>query len=377
MKIWILLLIGLTIQPIKGVSQGVVVNFDLDTNSWNIGEPMKLWLEFLATKDDSAGAAYWNEAELAKYGNKRYFGLKRELNFGQPNYLEFISYANIRVLSIRERGKYFKISNMLSFTNEVGTEDVYFMFHVYAGIENGGLKLFNALEINTQFLAHQKVGFINYYYPKTHLFDIQKAEQQNKFLVNLAENFNVPTAEVDYYFTETNEEIQKIKGFDFIFGDNGANMPTGISYIMERQVFSNGSGEYYPHEIIHVLLNPHFPKSHYWINEGVATYFGMSRGKKLDWHLEKLQTHLAQYPEVDLSEMLKLIRIDGTTGYSYVLGGYIVKSIFEDGGYTMLKEVMNEGRAEVDFYRVIKKYMGVKQKDINAVFREQISQLQF
>lgn len=363
--------------PHYGQSQGVVINFDLDTTSWNIGAPMKLWLDFLETKDDSAGAAYWNKAEVKKYGNKRYFGLKREEDFGQQNYLEFISYASINLMSIRKRGEYFKISNMLSFKNQTGGQDIYYLFHVYAGMDNGQLKLFNALQINTEFLAHQKIGFINYYYPKKHKFDRSKGEKQNKFLVKLADNFDVATLEVDYYFAETTEEIQAIKGLDFSFGDNGESIPTGISYIAERQVFSNGLGEYYPHEIIHVLLNPRFPKSHYWINEGVATYFGMSRGKELDWHLQKLQEHLAIHPEIDLSDMLKLLRIDGVTAYAYVLGGYIVQSIFEKGGYPLLKGAMSEGQSEDDFYRLINKYLGVKRKDINTVFRERISELKF
>jgi hypothetical protein len=155
------------------------------------------------------------------------------------------------------------------------------------------------------------------------------------------------------------------------------NWIKGISYILERQVFVNGSGEYYPHEIIHILLNPHYLKSHYWINEGIATYFGMSRGKELDWHLKKLQKHLNDHPEVDLNEMLALIRIDGTTGYSYVLGGYIVKRIFEKGGYPLLKEAMQMGRSEQDFYRLIKDFLGVKRKDINSAFREDIKNLTF
>ena len=103
----------------------------------------------------------------------------------------------------------------------------------------------------------------------------------------------------------------------------------------------------------------------------------MSRGKELDWHLEKLQKHLLEHPEIDICEMLKLIRIDGSTGYSYLLGGYIVKCIYEEGGYELLKAAMWEGRAEADFYRLIKKYLGVKQKDINSIFRERICELQF
>lgn len=359
------------VSPAK--SQGVVINFDLDTNSWDVGKPLNLWLDFLATANDTVGAKYWNKAELERYGNKKYFALKRELDFGRPDYLEFISYANIRVMSIRKRGEYYKISNSLTFTNTQGGEDLYFLFHVYAGFENGELKLFNALQINTaQLLSHQKVGFINYYYPKNHQFNFQLAEKQNDFLIELAKNFNVPVVEVDYYFAETTEEIQRIKGFDFIFGDNGENTPTGVSYIFERQVFVSGTGEYYPHEIIHVLLNPHYLKSHYWINEGVATYFGMSRGKELEWHLKKLNNHLIAHPEIDLNEMLKLVRIDGTTGYSYVLGGYIVKCIYEKGGYPLLIEAMQMGRRDIDFYRLIYEFLGYRRHQINDGIRNDL-----
>lgn len=376
LKKWFFILV--LMSSIHGFGQGVVLNFDLDTTAWDISKPTKVWLDFLKSGNDTLGAAYWNQEELNKYGTKNYFGLKRELDFGQPDYLSLIALANIRVMSVRKRGDYFKITNILSFINRQNKDDVYFIFHVYVGRENGKFKLYNALKVNAaNEMFSQKVGFIRYFYPKDHEFNLTLAKKQNDFLVELAHNFQVPVVEVDYYFASTTEEIQRIKGFDFNFGDNGISMPSGVSYIPSREIFTSGLGEYYPHEIIHVLLNPYFLRSHYWTNEGVATYFGMSRGKHLDWHLKKLQAFLPAHPEVNLSNMLSLVKLDGATGYSYVLGGFIVKRIFENGGYPALKRAMGYGRSEKDFYRMIEAELGVKRKAINVQFREWIAALKF
>lgn len=359
----------------SGRGQEVVVNFDVDTTIWKIQEPLNLWLDFLNTKNDSIGSCFWNSQEIDLRGPKDYFLHKNQLAFGMPDFLNFISYANIRVLSIRKRGDYYKISNSLAFLNEFGKEDLYAIFDVYAGDDQGELKLFNALHVNKERLLEQKkVGCITYYYPKNHVFDMEKAVQQNVFLVDLAASFKVPIVDVEYYFAETNEEIQRIKGFDYLFGDNGENIPSGIAYIPDRMVFTNGAGEYYPHEIIHILLNPHFPNAHFWINEGIATYFGMSRGQKLDWHLEKLYHYLKVHPEIDLGNMLSLRNVDGSTAYQYVLGGFVVQLIFEKEGYEGLKKALNAGVSDVEYYALIEDILGIKRDSINTEFRAKISE---
>lgn len=357
-------------------AQGITLNFDLDTTVWDVAEPLGFWIDFLETKNDSLGAVYWNNEEIEQYGSKEYFLLGKEANFGMPDFLEFISYSNIRILSVRERGEYYKISNSLSFENEQGGQDLYFMFHIYVGYENEELKLYNALKVNSdQHMSSKKVGFLTYHFPKNHLFNPGKAQKQNDFLEKFANDFGVPVVDIDYYFTETAEQMQEIKGFDFIYGDNGEDIPTGIAYVKDKTVFTSGAGEYYPHEIIHVLLSPHFKNAHGWINEGVATYFGMSRGKELSWHLSRLKKHLQNHPEIDLNNMLELINLDSYTGYRYVLGGFIVQLIYEKNGIWGVKEAMSAGRTDADFYALIEAQLDIKQEELNQVFRKKINAL--
>lgn len=371
-NIYTLLLLTLFIGGKHGYSQSVQLNFDLDTTVWDVAEPLNLWLDFLKTADDSIGAAYWNSEEVEAAGGSDYFFLEKELNYGYPDFLLMLSYADIRIMSVRKRGEYYKITNILSFKNEEKS-DIHCIFHLYAGLENGEMKLFNALKVNSELMMKTaKVGFLTYHYPKNHEFDLEKAELQNHFLIALADSFDVPVVDVDYYFAETTEEIQKIKGMDFSYGDNGEDIPTGRANAKDRMVFTSGAGEYYPHEIIHVLLNPHYPNSHLWINEGVATYFGMSRGKSLEWHLKKLNNHLSTHPEIDLNKMLELRSIDSSTDYRYVLGGYIVQKIFERQGYEGLKKALSGGKEEKDFYRVLEDQLDLKKNELNETLRKWI-----
>ena len=136
----------------------------------------------------------------------------------------------------------------------------------------------------------------------------------------MSKKFKVNIDTVDYYFANTNNVLLKARGFNFLIGNSGQEIPPGKADPKNRIVYASGLGEYYPHELIHFLLNPYFPNCHLWINEGVATYFGMSRGKKLDWHLKKLKKQLSEHPEINLNNMLELKTLDQYTDYRYVIG---------------------------------------------------------
>lgn len=363
----------LSITALSSSAQGVFMNFDIDTTVWDVKAPVDLWMEFLNTKDDSLGAEYWNAEEVSQYGVNDYLALGKELNYGHPNFLELLSYANIRIMSVRERSGYFKISNVLSFMNQEGKEDVHCMFYVYAGYEKGELKLFNPLKVNKELrMNSEKIGLLTYYFPKNHFFDKEKAQRQNDFITQLAMDFGVPAVEIDYYFAGTTEEMQELKGFDFLYGDNGPDRPTGRAYVKDKAVYTSGIGEYYPHEIIHVLVNPYYPDAHLWLIEGLATYYGMSRGKDITYHLKKLNKHLRGHPEIDLNNMLALNSIDAETDYRYVLGGFIIGEILKKDGIEGVKLALQGGRQEEDFYRVIEEQLGIERSAINTEFRKRI-----
>jgi len=357
-----------------GFSAGITTNYDLDTTVFDIADPLNLWIDFLKTEDDSTGAQYWNKAELKKYYESAYFLAENELQFGSDNFLKLLTYTNIKILSVRESGEYFKITSIIEFDQmEEGESNIQYILHVYAGLEEGELKLFNALGVSTkQNLQSTQVGYINYHYPKYHDFNIELAKQQNEFIIEFSKNFDIPIDTVDYYFAPTNEEIQRIKGFDFLIGDNGKQIPSGKADPQNRIVYSTGTGEYYPHEIIHILINPYYPNCHLWLNEGLATYFGMSRGKELDWHLRKVNTYLQENSDIDLSKMLVYKTLDQYTDYRYALGGYIIKKVFEKGGYEEVKEILNSGTSDDEFYNTVEKHLGVKRENLNNYIRNDL-----
>ncbi|WP_213944717.1 hypothetical protein [Litoribacter ruber] len=131
-------------------------------------------------------------------------------------------------------------------------------------------------------------------------------------------------------------------------------------------------GEYYPHEVFHVQIDPHFPNRHFWASEGVATLLGGSRGRSLDWHIKRTSHYLKQRPEIDLNNMLNLRALDGETSFHYVLGGLIAKKVFEKGSWSLLKELMSSGETDEAYYKAMHELLGIKRGEINNYIREQL-----
>ncbi|MCB0761382.1 MAG: hypothetical protein KDC12_07675, partial [Flavobacteriales bacterium] len=119
----------------------------------------------------------------------------------------------------------------------------------------------------------------------------------------------------------------------------------------------------------------HFPNKHFWITEGLATYLGGSRGMSLDWHIRRTTTYLNEHPEIDLNNKLELDNLDAHTSFHYVLGGLVVQRVFEDGGWEMLKDFMNSGTTDEEYYRAIEQYLGVRRSDLNSYIRKQLNLL--
>lgn len=368
----LLLLIFIPLASTQG--QTIRINYDIDTATYNVGAPLQLWMNFLEAGDDSISSKYWSAAEVEKYGRDSYFLIERELNFGTKNYLKLMNYATVTILSIRKLGDYYKINSLMEFPGKDSiTSNIQYIYNVYAGEENGELKLFNPLKINTDInLNSTTVGFIRFHYLKTHTFDEVLAKKQNDFLVDFAKHFEVPTDTIDYYFAPTREELAQIRGFDFIIGINGEEIPSGRADATGRIVYSSGLAEYYPHEFIHILLYPHYPNGHWWIHEGVATYFGLSRGKELNWQLERLNRHLAKHPEINLDTMLQYRTVDQFTDYSYALGGWVVQKAYEKGGYGLVKKLLNSGKTSEDFYAAIEEHLGIKQEGLDETIKAEL-----
>lgn len=368
-----LLLITFTIATLSYRAQDILINYDIDTTIHHVAGPLKLWIDFLKTRDDSIGAKYWNDAEVKKYGYQSYFLLENELDFGMDNFLELLGHSTVKVLQVKQSDGLFKISSLIEFKPEEARSNIPYIFHVYVKEQKGNFKLHNAIGINTElYLNHATLGYIRYHYPESHPFNRALAQKQSDFMTTFAENFDVQPDTVQYYFGSNHEELDNIKGLDFITGNSGEQLPFGKADPAHNIVYSSGLGEYYPHELIHVMLYKKYKKTHLWFEEGVATYFGMSRGKDLDWHLKKVNAYLLLHPELDLNNLTKLQNLDATTAFKYALGGFLIQYAYEKGGYALIKILLDAGNTDAEFYNALKEHLGLEQSSLNTFFRSEL-----
>ncbi|HET8804664.1 MAG TPA: hypothetical protein VFM72_08805, partial [Aequorivita sp.] len=214
------------------------------------------------------------------------------------------------------------------------------------------------------------VGFVDFYYPKYHTFNFQKAKKLNNFITDICEYFDVKPKPIEYYFADDFDEIQTLRGFDYYIGMGGETKPSGKA--ASDKVYCGGLGEYYPHEVFHVQIDEHYPNKHYWVSEGIATFLGGSRGQNLHWHLKRTYDYLKNHPKINLNNLLDLVNLDEYTSYHYSLGGLIAQKIYEKGGWTMIKEFMNSGKSDNDYYNAIEKYLGIKKSNLNTYLRKQL-----
>lgn len=343
--------------------QKVTYNHVVDSTNAEIKEVMMLFENYLASKQQNTVVnPFWNFEEQQKHGNYDFL----ESEFLPSLYMGIPAH----VMSIKFHNDICQIKIQFAYCKADGSLYILAIANYVAKKVNGKFKLFNALTLNKQAWNCTTVGIVDFYYPKYHRFDYQKAQKLNRFINEISSNFDVKPKPIEYYLADDYDEIQKLKGLDYYIGMGGHSKPSGRA--ADDKVYCGGLGEFYPHEVFHVQIDEHFPNKHFWVSEGVATLLGGSRGQTLDWHIKRTNLYLQEHPEIDLNNMLQLSNMDSETSYHYVLGGLIAKKILAKGGWTLLKEFMSSGKTDEDYYRAIEEFLGIKKAELDAYLREQL-----
>ncbi len=362
------------LNPVFNYSQNIYVDQSLlqNVDLFQLNEPLNLWLNFLKTQDDKIGSKFWNNKEIEQFSDSTYFQMSELDYFELGNKIKTLNYGTT-VLSITKSDSLFKITSKFEYRISDSTSVTPFIFHVYATKEKSSdsLKLYNPFPIN-KMLHFQELTFknITYVYPKSHKFNKSLAKKQYRILNNIEKDFDLSLENSSFIFTSDRTSYFQMRGYDFHFQNNGIEYPSGNADVLNNTVYSYGSDEYYPHELIHLLINPKWPNAHGWFLEGFATYFGGSRGKTLDWHLEKLNTYLLKNPELDLNNLLELKNMDDFTDFRYVIGGLFIKIAYEKGGTEMVTQLMTSENSDIGFYKTIESTLGIKKQSINQYIRD-------
>jgi hypothetical protein len=348
----------------KTFGQQVTINAGVDTTDQEIKAVIALWTNYLKSKpnkDNIKDSPFWAETEKKKF--QKVDQLLNAVDPGVPTYLM----GNPTVLYVKPKHDFFEIKTLFSWTDSLESVNASCITSVFAKKENEQYKLYNAQTINSKNWKTEQLGSVTFHFPQSHTFDKNEANKLLQSIGDLTKQWNLQTIPIDYYFADTYEEIQHLRGLDYFVGMGNKDKPGGMADVETGTVFAGGLGENYFHEVVHIYLNRLFPKSS--LVEGLAVFYGGSFGHDLKWHLTRLNDYLNQHPEINLNDLEKFNYMDNSTNPYSTIPGLLCYTAYKNGGLDKLKKLISHG----DTYMAIEKEFGIKKDGLNKYLRQQIN----
>jgi hypothetical protein len=278
---------------------------------------------------------YWSEQDCKKYRNPdpSVYGIGGDY----PTYLMAES-KTIYYLKPLKDGV-FNIKTLGSWTDSLKNNAVMYMTNQFIKVvDDHQMYFIQPIDFYKKNWNKKVFGQVTYYFPKYHQFNREKAQLLIQQIKDLEKQWSLPPKSITYFFADTYDEIQQLRGFDFTIGMGNADKPMGISNQADNTVFCAGNGENYFHEVVHVYLNPLHPNSP--LNEGLAVFYGGSLGRDLSWHTKRLQDYLQLHSEIDLSKLQDFYYMDNYTNPNSTIQGILCNAIYKRDGFQGLKKLM-------------------------------------
>lgn len=249
---------------------------------------------------------------------------------------------------------------------------------VYAKKYNGKFLLVNSATYHKEILEYHKVGNISYFVHPSHKFDLKKAKFMSEFSEKTAAKFSSKPIECTYFVANTSREIVEIWGYEYMDRMYRPEQTGGVAITNDNILYCGNNSEYYPHELIHLYthnINNNFP--HFWINEGIATYFGGSTEKSFEWHLNELKDFHKENPMFDYADIEKIGTKDIPNGkhlteFRYIIGAIIIRNIYEKYGIVGIKDALKIGDTNNDFFNFTKDKLGITKNTFSNYIKEQL-----
>ena len=249
---------------------------------------------------------------------------------------------------------------------------------VYAKKFNDKFLLVNSTQYHKNVWKKQKVGEITYYIHPEHIFNLIDAKKMSKFNQNIAEKFGIKPLKFDYFVSNYAREIVQVWGYDYMPKMYIPTQSGGVADIDNSVIYAGNNSEYYPHELVHMYTNAKFPIDyHFWVSEGIATFFGGSGGMSLDWHLKQLKLFLNSHPNFRLNSLKELSKYipngKHNTDFRYVIGGLIAKKIYEKEGISGFFDALKKVKTDDEYFKLIKDKLGIKRDEFEKYIRAEVN----
>jgi len=348
---------------IKTFAQQSTINAGVDTTDHDIKAVITLWTNYLQSKpnkDNIKDSPFWADTEKKKFS--KVDQLLNAISSDYPTY----SMGSPTILYAKAKQDFYEIKTLFNWTDSLESVYASSITSVFAKKENGQYKLYNALTLNSKNWKTEKLGSVTFHFPPSHTFDKKEAGKLLQSIEDLTKQWSLQIVPIDYYFADTYEEVEHLRGLDYAIGMGNKDKPSGMADIETKTVFAGGLGENYFHEVVHIYLNRLFPESS--LVEGLAVFYGGSMGHDLKWHLTRLNDYLNDHTEINLNDLGKFWYMDNLTNPNSTIQGLLCYVAYREGGLNKLKELMSY----TDTYIAIEKVLGIKKDGLDKYLRQQI-----
>ena len=248
---------------------------------------------------------------------------------------------------------------------------------VYAKEINGKYLLVSSAEYLKTVFEHRRIGNINYYIHPFHDFKEEEAEQMNAYNLKMAKEFGVEPLEFDYFVASNARDIARTWGYEYMNRMYNPSGKGGIASWQNMIIYSGNNSSYFPHELVHLYTFHIVPKyPHFWVGEGIATFYAGTSTYSFDGHMQKLKTFLGNNPNYDLSDITKLNKTipngEHASDFRYVIGALLMGNIYKKEGVKGLIESLEYGTTDEDFFQLLSDKLGITKEKLDAYIKEEM-----
>ena len=365
----IIILLALTRVGMGQRYQQFSLNAGVNATSPDKQVVLALWDTYLGSRFKKQGQ-FWAPAELKKYPKG---DLLLSEGYVSPNVYQFTTQKIILSLEAVDSAHY-KCRTLFYWQNPADTVQkmtVFCTINTYFERQQHQWFLLNYLTSYTRSWSTDTVGYLTYKLPPARTLDRAQAAQANQFLVSLFHDFGITPFPVTYYLAADCEEVQRMKGFDYVVG-MGSSKTCGFYDEVNHLVYAGGLAESYVHELVHVI-NPYFPKAHSLLLTGYSALRGGHFGHDLAYHKKRVRAYLATHT-VDLQNPLSFTSLDEQTNPQYVMGGIFCEAALRAGGLPKLKKLFSYGTSDEAFYTALKQEFKLDKKDLPRFIERSLHQ---
>ena len=347
------------------LSYAQTINGGVDTLEKDVKSAIDFYRSYIQAmrhKDSIDYSKYWSADDCKKY--KLPDQIYHIITSDGSSYIM----GKPTIIYIKPSKDYIHIKTLFADADSLGNSTVYLITNHYIKFDKNNKPFFgSSLDINGANWASKTVRNVTFHFPKIHEFNPKKADSLLTKIEKLEKDWGLIPINIQYYFADTKEEIDALRGCDYDIGLGNRDKPSGMSDDLDNMVFCAGWGENFFHEIVHLYLNHLYPKSP--LKEGIAVYYGGSLGHELSWHIPRLNKYLNDHKEIDLSKD-DFWYMDNYTNPWSTIKGMLCLMVYKKDGINGLKRIMTYKSLD----EILDKEFLVKSNDMNAFLRKAIAE---